>query len=293
MSKPSNFKSQISNLKSPMSKRPPQFISNRKPKLGQHFLHDVRYRTRILDALPIKASDVVFEIGPGRGAMTGLLAERARKVIAIEIDRVLAQKLQEDFQNEPGVEIIVADVLSVDFAALCRQEQSGFVFGNLPYYITSPILHHLFAQRDAIRAMGLVMQREVAERLAAAPGTRDYGYLTVATQLYSQPQIAFGIPPGAFSPTPKVQSALVTFQMKTRFDNWPPELCGEFLEFVKHAFAQKRKNLLNNLAGAYPRGRVVQALDEAAKPASSRAEQLSIDDLAALFNRLTGPAASE
>jgi 16S rRNA (adenine1518-N6/adenine1519-N6)-dimethyltransferase len=276
-----------------MSKRNPQFVSNRKPKLGQHFLHDVRYRTRILDALPIKTSDVVFEIGPGRGAMTALLAERARRVIAIEIDRVLAQQLQDDFQNEPSIEIIVADVLSVDFAAFCPQEERGVVFGNLPYYITSPILHHLSAQRNAIRAMGLLMQSEVAERLTAAPGTREYGYLTVATQMYWQPQIIFGIPPGAFSPAPKVQSTLVTFQLETKFTDWAPESCGEFLEFVKRAFAQKRKNLLNNLASTYPRGRVAQALEEAAKPASSRAEQLSITELAALFNRLTRGAASK
>ena len=193
---------------------------------------------------------MVFEIGPGRGAMTALLAERARKVMAIEIDSVLAQGLQEDFQEESRVEIILADVLRVDFAALCRQEgiAQGFVFGNLPYYITSPILHHLFAQRDSIRAMGLLMQREVAERLTAAPGTRDYGYLTVATQIYSQPQIALAVPPGAFSPAPKVQSALVTFRMKAKFDRWPQETYDEFLEFVKRCFAQKRKNLLNNLA---------------------------------------------
>jgi len=232
---------------------------------------------------------VVFEIGPGRGAMTTLLAERARKVIAIEIDGVLAQELQENFRQDLRVEIVRADVLRVDFSALCRQEgiAQGFVFGNLPYYITSPILHHLFAQRDSIRAMGLLMQREVAERLTAEPGSRDYGYLTIATQVYSQPQIALAVPPGAFSPAPKVQSALVTFRMKAKFDRWPKATCDEFLEFVKHCFAQKRKNLLNNLAGIYPRGRIVQALEEAGKPANLRAEQLPLEELAGVFERLT------
>jgi 16S rRNA (adenine1518-N6/adenine1519-N6)-dimethyltransferase len=274
--------SKIQNLKSKITR----------PKLGQHFLHDQRYRNRILEALPLDARDVVFEIGPGRGAMTALLAERARKVIAIEIDRALARGLQEDFRGESRVEIILADVLRVDFAALCRQEgiAQGFVFGNLPYYITSPILHHLFRQWDSIRAMGLVMQQEVAERLTAGPGTREYGYLTIATQIYSQPQIALAIPPGAFSPAPKVQSALVTFRMMAKFDRWPQVICDEFLEFVKRSFAQKRKNLLNNLAGLYPRSRIMQAFEEAGKPASWRAEQLSLEDLAAIFLRLTRAA---
>jgi 16S rRNA (adenine1518-N6/adenine1519-N6)-dimethyltransferase len=224
--------------------------------------------------------------------MTTLLAERARKVIAIEIDKALAQKLQEDFPEESRVEIILGDVLRVDLAALCRREgiTQGFVFGNLPYYITSPILHRLLAQRDSIRAMGLLMQREVAERLTAEPGTRDYGYLTIATQIYSQPQIALAVPPGAFSPAPKVQSALVTFRMKAKFEGWPRGACDEFLEFVKRCFAQKRKNVLNNLAGIYPRRRITQAFEEAGKAAHLRAEQLSLEDLAGIFEHLTRPA---
>jgi len=273
--------SEIQNLKSK--------ISRRRPKLGQHFLHDQRYRARIMEALPLEPGDVVFEIGPGRGAMTGLLAERARKVIAIEIDGTLAPGLQEDF---PSVEIIVADVLRVDFSAHCRQQgiEQGFVFGNLPYYITSPILHHLFAQRDSIRSMGLLMQSEVAERVTATPATREYGYLTVATQLYSQPLTAFTVPPGAFSPAPKVQSALVTFRMKAKFERWTQATGSEFLEFVKRCFAQKRKNLLNNLAGLYPRGRITQALEEARKSAILRAEQLSLEELAGVFESLTRAA---
>jgi 16S rRNA (adenine1518-N6/adenine1519-N6)-dimethyltransferase len=267
-------------------------IHRQRPKLGQHFLHDQRYRSRILEALPLAAGDLVFEIGPGRGAMTALLADRARKVVAIEIDSVLAQRLQEDFKEESHVEIILADVLRVDFAALCRQERvaQGFVFGNLPYYITSPILHHLFEQRDSIRAMGLLMQREVAERLTAAPGTRDYGYLTIAAQSYTRPHIALDVPPGAFSPAPKVQSALVTFKMKGMFERWPQETYDDFLEFVKRCFAQKRKNLLNNLAGIYPRSGIIQALEDESKPANLRAEQLSPQDLAGIFDHLAGAA---
>jgi 16S rRNA (adenine1518-N6/adenine1519-N6)-dimethyltransferase len=234
---------------------------------------------------------VVIEIGPGRGAMTGLLAKRERRVIAIEIDRTLAQNLQMEFPHETSVEIIPEDVLRVDLSALCRKEgvQQAYVFGNLPYYITSPILHHLFAHRHAIRGMGLLMQREVAERLIAVPGTRDYGYLTIAAQIYSQPQIALGVPPGAFSPAPKVQSALVTFRMKAKFDRWTQKTCDDFLAFVKRCFAQKRKNLLNNLGGMYQRTQLVKALEDTGKPANLRAEQLSVEELAALFERLVAP----
>ena len=163
----------------------------------------------------------------------------------------------------------------------------AFVFGNLPYYITSPILHKLFEQRDSIRSMGLLMQREVAERLTAEPGTRDYAYLSIATQVFSQPCIAVAVPPGAFAPAPKVQSALVTFRMKAKFDQWPREKGDEFLEFVKRCFAQKRKNLLNNLGGIYLRTRLLEAFEAAGKPANLRAEELSLEELAAVFESLT------
>ncbi|HXW16640.1 MAG TPA: 16S rRNA (adenine(1518)-N(6)/adenine(1519)-N(6))-dimethyltransferase RsmA [Terriglobia bacterium] len=273
--------SKILNLKSK--------ITRHRPKLGQHFLQDQGYRNKILEALPLEAGDVVIEIGPGRGAMTALLAGRARRVIAIELDRALAQGLQEEFPEESRVQIIPADVLRVDFAALCGQEgvQQAFVFGNLPYYITSPILHHLFAQWRSIRSMGLLMQREVAERLTAAPGTRDYGYLTIATQICSHPEIALTVPPGAFSPAPKVQSSLVIFQMKAKYNQWPQEKCDKFLEFAKRCFAKKRKNLLNNLGGSYLRTRLLEAFEAAGKSPNLRAEQLSLEELAGIFERLT------
>ena len=274
-------------------------IQNRKsktahrPKLGQHFLHEPRYRNKIMEELDLKPDDVVIEIGPGRGAMTGLLAARARKVVAVEVDRELAQQLEADYREKPSVQIILADVLRVDFAALCRQEgvMQAVVFGNLPYYITSPILHHLFAQRESIRSMGLLMQREVAERLTAEPGSRDYAYLSIATQVFSQPRIAVAVPPGAFSPAPKVQSSLVTFRMKAKFEQWSQEKGDEFLEFVKRCFAQKRKNLLNNLGGIYLRTNLLEALEAAGKPSSLRAEELSLDDFAAVFESLTRKSA--
>ncbi len=234
----------------------------------------------------------MVEIGPGRGAMTSLLAGRARKVIAIEVDRALADGLREEFRDVPKIEIITADVLNVDFAGLCRREgvSKAFVFGNLPYYITSPILHHLLAHRDSICAMGLLMQLEVAERVTAAPGTRDYGYLTVAAQTFTQPEIALAVPPGAFSPAPKVQSALVLFHMVKKFEHWPAGRHEEFLGFVKRCFSQKRKNLLNNLAGRYSRKQVTEALQKSGKPGNSRGEQLSVEELAAVFDSLGATA---
>ena len=148
--------------------------------------------------------------------MTELLAARAQQVVAIEVDRELARMLQQKFSNKLGIEVLEADILLSDLASLCRryQREQCFVFGNLPYYITSPIIHHLLDFAGWISGMGLVVQREVAERLSALPGSRPYGYLTVLTQLGTNPRIEFGIPPGAFSPPPKVDSALVTFQMK-------------------------------------------------------------------------------
>lgn len=248
-------------------------------------MHDPRYQARIVDELPLQPDEVVIEIGPGRGAITGLLAQKVRKVLAIELDPALAQGLQAKFQHNLRVEVITADVLRVNLSELCRQQASpqALVFGNIPYYITSPILHHVFTQRKSIRTMGLLMQREVAERLTARPGTRDYGYLTVATQLYSQPEIAFDVPPGAFSPPPKVQSALVTFRMQPKFELWPQPRCDGFLQFVKRCFAQKRKNLLNNLAGACDRAQIAAALQELGKSPDARAEELSVEELARLF----------
>jgi 16S rRNA (adenine1518-N6/adenine1519-N6)-dimethyltransferase len=220
--------------------------------------------------------------------MTELLARRVSKLTAIELDPVLAQSLQEEFRQQPNVDVIVSDVLRVDFSELCRRQgvAQAYVFGNLPYYITSPILHHLFAYRDSIRGMGLLVQREVAERLTAEPGNRDYGYLTVAAQTYSQPDIALAVPPGAFSPPPQVQSALVTFRMKAKFSGWPQSRYDQFLEFVKRCFAQKRKNLLNNLVSFHARADVSAALDEIGQIVTARAEELAVEHLAELFERL-------
>ncbi len=273
----------------------------RRPKLAQHFLTDSRLGRRIAESLDLNSVDLVVEIGAGRGAMTELLADRARYLVAIELDAVLAESLKERLQGDPRIEILQADILLTDLAQLCRRHEMErcFVFGNLPYYITSLILHHLFRFQSWIRAMALLMQREVAQRVTAVPGTRAYGYLSVLAQLYSQPHIALSVPPGAFSPSPKVQSALVYFKMRAKFPEWggggegsallrpsSVEEESKFLEFVKRCFARKRKNLLNNLAKIRPRRRLEQALSDLALPLSVRAEQLTLEQFISLFRRL-------
>jgi 16S rRNA (adenine1518-N6/adenine1519-N6)-dimethyltransferase len=256
----------------------------RRPKLGQHFLTSEGYRRRIVAALPLGQDDLVIEIGPGRGAMTGLLAKRVGRVVAVELDAALASRLREEHQAQKRIEIIEGNILANDIRAICRERHAGscFVFGNLPYYITSPIIHYLMESAEVIHGMALLVQREVAERLTARPGSRDYGYLSVLVQLSSEPCIAMGVPPGAFSPPPKVHSALVQFAMRTKFPEWRSPEQTEFLEFVQLCFAQKRKNLTNNLGHDYGKELVRGALEALRLPASARGEELTVEQLVAL-----------
>ncbi len=257
-----------------------------RPKLGQHFLHDRRFQQRIVAALTVGQDDLVCEIGAGRGAMTELLAARAGQVVALEIDPNLIQIVRQKVAEVPNIAVLEADILATGLADLCRRygRESCFVFGNLPYYITSPILHHLLDEAAWIKGMGFVVQREVAERLTALPGSRSYGYLTVLTDLATRPRLEFGIPPGAFSPSPKVDSALVTFEMRS--GRLPAEDRKALLEFVKLCFAHKRKNLLNNLQSVYARRRVEAELAALQWPPTIRAEQLPFQQFAELHVRL-------
>ncbi len=260
----------------------------RRPKLGQHFLREARFSRRIDEAVLLDPDELLVEIGPGRGEMTRRLAARAHHLVAIELDPALAATLEAEFQGNPRVEILRADILKTDISALCSRHgvERCYVFGNLPYYITSPILLHLFAARSSIRRMALLMQREVAERVAASPGSKNYGSLSVLAQCDSEPRIAFTVPPGAFSPPPKVYSSLVDFRMAPRFPEWDASTHREFLAFVQKCFAQKRKNLLNNLGVAYSRARALNALQAAGLEPPPRAEQLSLEQLAGLFQLL-------
>jgi len=179
------------------------------------------------------------------------------------------------------VEIIHSDVLAVDFEKLTGGARFS-VYGNLPYYITSPILHRLFEHADRIAAIHIVIQYEVAVRIVAQPGCRDYGYLSVASQWFGRPEIAFQIPPGAFRPPPKVASALVSFRMPGESARIHMDDETAFLNFVKECFAQKRKTLRNNLRARLGT-RTEDILREAGLPPDARAEQLSVAEFAALF----------
>ena len=209
-------------------------------RLGQHFLTDRRVLARIADALELTAADTVVEIGPGRGALTDLLAERAGRVVAVEIDKALAALLRERYAGRPQVEIVEQDVLASDLATLAGAERF-VVAGNVPYYITTPILFHALRRPRAERAIFLV-QLEVAERMAAPPGSKTYGALSVNLQAVATAELLFRVPAGAFSPPPKVESAVV--RITPRADPVVPSDAEEkFRGFVQAAFALRRKQM--------------------------------------------------
>ncbi len=249
-------------------------------KLGQHFLADADWQERIEDEIRID-DGVWVEIGAGHGEMTTRLAQRARKLFAIELDLVLARRLRNILARYKNVEVVQSDVLAVDFAKLTGGDRFS-VYGNLPYYITSPILHRLFEHAERIAAIHIVIQYEVAVRIVAQPGRRDYGYLSVVSQWFGQPEIVFQIPPEAFSPPPKVDSALVSFHMPGQRVNYPGVDENAFLGFVKECFAQKRKTLRNNLRARLA-ARTEDILKEAGLTSDARAEQLTIAQFVALF----------
>jgi 16S rRNA (adenine1518-N6/adenine1519-N6)-dimethyltransferase len=269
-----------------------------RPKLGQHFLVDSSDATRIVEALGDISQTTVLEIGPGRGALTSLLAKRARRLIAIEIDRVLAAQLRMNFSQTPNVEIIEGDILAIDFHTLFgpkpgstrpgmnHQPEAVRVVGNLPYFITSDILLRLFEFRQYFETIVLMVQREVADRLAAQPGRKDYGLLSATAQLYARVEKVLTLPPGAFVPPPKVESAVVRLRMAPKLDSLRvPE--ADFINFLKLSFGQKRKTLWNNLKSRYEPKILRAALEKAGVKPTVRAEALSLEKNAALFRALT------
>jgi 16S rRNA (adenine1518-N6/adenine1519-N6)-dimethyltransferase len=241
-------------------------------KLGQHFL----IRESILEQLAAAAcgphSNLVIEIGPGRGALTRHLLPRTDELHTIELDNDLADYLRREFAQQPKLHVHHADVLQTDLS----QWGPAIITGNLPYYITSPILERFLVLDARFPTAVFLMQREVAERLLATPGTREYGYLTVAAQLVCDLELVCRVPPSAFKPPPKVDSAAVRFIRKPKL---LPDL-DSVLKFVSRCFAQKRKTLRNNLRPFY--GAQIDGLAEA----SLRAEQLSPGQLVRLRDQL-------
>jgi len=268
-------------------------------RLGQHFLADAGWREEIARAIRVSAQSIApspagnsaefcwIEIGAGHGEMTEQLASAGAPVHAIELDARLVATLKRLARHFPNVEILSADILESDIGKIAAGKRVR-IYGNLPYYITSPILHHLFASADVIDEIHVVIQHEVALRLAARPGTRDYGYLSVLTQYFSRPELVLEIPREAFRPPPEVGSALVTLRLPGERAKLPKTDEASFLEFVKSCFSQKRKTLANNLKSRVKPEFVREALANLNLRADARAEQLSVANLASLLEQVEG-----
>jgi 16S rRNA (adenine1518-N6/adenine1519-N6)-dimethyltransferase len=257
-----------------------------KPKLGQNFLNDTEAVERIANSLGDIAGRTVVEIGPGAGAITGALAARAGHVLAVELDTELAAHLRTQFPAD-RVTVIEQDVLHYDFAAASAAAGERLrVVGNLPYYITSQILLKLAASHQSLDRAILMVQREVAERITAGPGSRDYGLLSVTVQMFGPAECLFTLPPSAFSPPPDVHSTVFRWRFAPRFVELGVEE-DSFLRFVRKAFAQKRKTLANNLrAAGIPPVVASAAMARTGIDPRARAEALTIEAFAALWHCL-------
>lgn len=279
----------------------PRAISARrpknKPKLGQHFLTSGDLAVRIVDALRDVSESTVLEIGPGRGILTSLLAKRTGRLIAVEVDRVLAAQLRLKFGMARNVEILEADVLAIDFDSLFGPKpglgQPGIEFkpqpvrvvGNLPYYITSDILLRLFKYSKYFESIVIMVQKEVADRIAAEPGSSEYGILSATAQLYARVEKLFSLPPGAFSPPPKVHSTVLRLTIDPQQEKLGVADDG-FVDFLRLSFAQKRKTLWNNLREQFEEAGLKRALAEANVKPTARAETLSLKESAAVYRAL-------
>lgn len=270
-----------------------------KPKLGQHFLASEDAAVRIVDAVGDVSMGTVLEIGPGRGILTSLLAKNARRLIAVELDRVLAAQLRLKFGMSRNVEIIEADILAIDFDSLFGPKpglgrpgidlkpEPAKVVGNLPYYITSDVLLRLFEYSKYFESIVIMVQREVADRIAAEPGGRDYGMLSATAQLYARVEKLFTLPPAAFLPPPKVHSTALRLMIEPQQEKLGVAGDG-FIDFLRLSFGQKRKTLWNNLKSAYNGAELKRALGEAGVKTTARAETLSLEKSATIYRALKG-----
>ena len=257
-----------------------------KPKLGQNFLIDHGACVAIADALGSTQGRTVIEIGPGHGAITSLLATRCAKIIALELDTSLVKELAFHFRDQPHVSVVEGDVLEADFSALIPPGEKALLVGNLPYYITSDILLKLFAAHAVLQRAVVMVQREVADRVAAAPGVRDYGLLSATAQMYAQVDNLFTLPPTAFSPPPDVHSSVLRLTFAPRFHELGVD-AAEFDRFLKQCFSQKRKTLANNLrAAGHDMAQLSAIFDQVSISAQLRAEATSLEQMAALYRVL-------
>ncbi len=270
---------------------------SRKPKLGQNFLIDENACLHIAESLGDVSQRTVVEIGPGHGAITGLLAPRCKTLHCIEFDPALARELTFRFRDQPHVTIHHADILTTDLSSLSSTlyplSSALDVIGNLPYYITSDILLHLFAaaRLSIVRRAVVMMQREVALRIAAAPGTSDYGPLSAITQLHASVTNLFTLPPSAFHPPPDVYSTVLRLEFAPRFAELGLDTTDfdGFNRFLRASFAQKRKTLSNNLRNAgYTAAQLTAAWPDSIA-AQARSEEVPLEAMATLYRSLKKP----
>jgi 16S rRNA (adenine1518-N6/adenine1519-N6)-dimethyltransferase len=267
-------------------------------RLGQHFLGDEGWREQIARAIRVSAHGIEptnpaqsrdtcwIEVGAGHGEMTEHLVQTGLPVYAVELDPLLTERLRAVAKKHPNLTVVPGDVLETDLAAIAAGRRIK-LYGNLPYYITSPILHHFFQFASFIDEINVVIQLEVAERITAEPGTKSYGYLSVATQYYTRPQFVLELPSSAFTPPPDIDSALVTLRLPSAAalsKSFSPE---NFLEFVKVCFAQKRKTLANNLKPLHGAANIRELLESLTIRPDARAEQLSVQDFIRLFETIS------
>jgi 16S rRNA (adenine1518-N6/adenine1519-N6)-dimethyltransferase len=245
-------------------------------KLGQHFLHSKAILERIAAEACPEGCDLVVEIGPGKGALTEYLLRRATRVKAVELDPELAAALAERWRDNAKFEIVQGNALETDWSGY----GPGVLAGNLPYYVASAIISSYLLKPGQLESGVFLIQKEVADRITAKPGTRDYGFFSVECQYLADVQALFRVPPGAFHPPPKVDSAVVRITPHRQ----RPASTAQFLKFASACFRQKRKTLRNNLSGLYPRD-VLDTLPES----PLRAEQLPVERLFDLYQRLAAP----
>ena len=265
---------------------------NFQKKYGQNFLIDTNVLDRIISAADIGENDCVLEIGPGIGTMTQYLAETAREVIAVEIDRALIPILEDTLSAYDNVTIINEDILKVDINRIVQEKNGGKpikVVANLPYYITTPIIMGLFEQQVPLQSITVMVQKEVADRMQVGPGTKDYGALSLAVQYYAKPEIVAHVPPNCFIPRPNVGSAVIRL---TRYEEPPVRVEDEKKMFalIRASFNQRRKTLVNSLNNApglkLTKEQVAEALEKMGLSATVRGEALTLEQFARLSDLL-------
>ncbi|OUN30481.1 MULTISPECIES: 16S rRNA (adenine(1518)-N(6)/adenine(1519)-N(6))-dimethyltransferase RsmA [unclassified Blautia] len=261
-------------------------------KYGQNFLIDTHVLDKIINAAEITEEDFVLEIGPGIGTMTQYLASRAREVFAVEIDRALIPILEDTLSDFKNVTILNEDILKVDIRKLAEEHNQGKpikVVANLPYYITTPIIMGLFEEKVPVESITVMVQKEVADRMQTGPGSKDYGALSLAVQYYASPYIVANVPPNCFMPRPKVGSAVIRL---SRHEKPPVEVKDSSLMFriIRASFNQRRKTLVNGLKNAgdldFTKEQIEKAVSDCGFPAGVRGEALTLENFAALANRL-------